>query len=80
VPEDKNGLTGSKSSLPAAPQGALRAMRIVAIVGPVCSVLCIVLGAFEFSQHHGIAILTLGCVLFVFWTIMIPSVRRSGKL
>jgi hypothetical protein len=55
-------------------------MRIVAIVGPVCSVLCIVLGAFEFSQHHGIAILTLGCVLFVFWTIMIPSVRRSGKL
>ena len=80
MPEDKNGLTGSKSSLPATPRGARRSMRIAAIVGPVCGVLCIVLGALDFSQNHGIAILTLGCVLSVFWIFMIPSSRRSGKL
>ena len=78
--EDQNGLTGSKSSLPAARRGARRSMRIAAIVGPVCGVLCIVLGAFDFSQRHGIVILTLGCVLVVFWIVMIPTARRSGKL
>jgi hypothetical protein len=55
-------------------------MRIAAIVGPVCGVLCIVLGALQFGQGHGIVILTLGCVLSVFWIFMIPSARRSGKL
>jgi hypothetical protein len=54
-------------------------MRIAAVVGPVCGVLCIILGAFEFSKGHGIVILTLGCVLLVFWIFMIPTGRRSGK-
>ena len=79
MPIDKDGTTGSKSSLPAAPRGARRPMRIAAIVGTVCGVLCIVLGAFEFSHGRGIVILALGCVLSVFWIIMIPSARRSGR-
>ena len=80
MPVDNSGITGSKSSLPAAPRGARRPMRIAAIVGPVCGVLCIILGALQFGQGHGIVILTLGCVLSVFWIFMIPSARRSGKL
>jgi hypothetical protein len=55
-------------------------MRIAVIVGTVCGVLCIVLGALQFGQGHGMAILTLGCVLSVFWLVMIRSARRSGKL
>jgi hypothetical protein len=55
-------------------------MRIAAIVGPICGVLCIILGALNVSQGHGIVILTLGCVLSVFWFFMIPGARRSGKL
>ncbi len=55
-------------------------MRIAAIVGTVCGALCIVLGALQFVQGHGIVILTLGCVPSVFWIFMIPIARRSGKL
>jgi hypothetical protein len=80
VPVDKNGITGSKSSLPAAPWGAYRSMRIAAVVGPVCGVLCIVLGVLNVVQGHGVVILTTGCVLSVFWIFMIPTARRSGKL
>jgi len=80
VPVDKNGITASKSSLPPVPRGTRRSMRIAAIVGTVCGVLCIVLGVLNVSQGHGIVILTLGCVLSVFWIFMIPSARRSGKL
>jgi hypothetical protein len=80
VPVAKNGITGSKSSSPAASPGARRSMRIAAVVGPVCGVLCIVLGVLKAGQGHGIVTLTLGCVLSVFWTLMIPAVRRSGKL
>ena len=80
MPVDKNGITGSKSSLPAASRGARRSMRIAAIVGPVCGVLCIVLGVLNVAQGHGVVILTLGCVLSVFWIFMIPSARREGKL
>ncbi len=80
MPVDKNGITGSKSSLLAAPWGARRPMRIAAIVGTVCGALCIVLGALQFVQGHGIVILTLGCVPSVFWIFMIPIARRSGKL
>ena len=55
-------------------------MRIAAIVGTVCAALCIVLGFLEVGQGHGMVILTLGCVLSVFWISMIPIARRSGKL
>jgi uncharacterized membrane protein len=54
-------------------------MRIAVIVGPVCGVLCIFMGVLQFAQGQGILILTLGCVLSVFWLVMIPSGRRSGK-
>jgi hypothetical protein len=80
VPVDKNGITGSKSSLPAAPRSAPRLMRIAAIVGPVCGALCIVLGVLNVVQGHGVVILILGCVLSVFWIFMIPGARREGKL
>jgi uncharacterized membrane protein len=65
--------------LHATPRGARRAMRTAVIVGPVCGVLCIFMGALQFVQGQGILILTLGCVLSVFWLVMIPSGRRSGK-
>ena len=80
MPVARNGITGSKSSLPAASRGACRSMRIAAVVGPVCGALCIVLGALQFGHSHGMVILTLGCVLSVFWIFMIPNSRRSGKL
>ena len=54
-------------------------MRIASIVGTVCGVFCIVLGALQFGQGQGIVILILGCVLSVFWLVMIPNGRRSGK-
>jgi hypothetical protein len=54
-------------------------MRTAVVVGPFCGVLCIVLGTLQFGQGHGIVILTLGCVLSVFWLVMIPSGRRSGS-
>jgi hypothetical protein len=54
-------------------------MRILVIVGTVCGVLCIALGALQFGQAHGIVILTLGCVLSVFWLVMIPSGRGNGR-
>ena len=66
--------------MPAAPRDARRLMRIAAIVGPVCGVLCIVLGALNFIEGHGIVILTLGCVLSVFWLVMSSGARHSGKL
>ena len=80
MPVDKHGITGSKSSFPAAPWGARRSMRIAAIVGTVCGLLCIGLGVLNVVQGHGVVILTLGCVLSVFWTFMIPIARHSGKL
>lgn len=55
-------------------------MRIAAIVGPICGVLCILLGVLNVRQGHGIVILTLGCVLSAFWIFMIPGARRSGRL
>jgi hypothetical protein len=55
-------------------------MTIAAIVGPICGVLCIVMGVLQIIQGHGIVIFTLGCVLSVFWSFMSPGVRRSGKL
>ena len=79
MPVNRNGTTGRESSLYAARRGARRSRRIAVIVGTVCGVLCIVLGAFQFGQSHGIVILTLGCVLSVFWLVMIPSGRRSGN-
>jgi uncharacterized membrane protein len=54
-------------------------MRTAVIVGPVCGVLCIFMGALQFGQGHGILFLTLGCVLSTFWLVMIPSGRRGGK-
>ena len=58
---------------------ARRSMRTAVIVGPVCAALCMVLGALQFGQGHGILILTLGCVLSVFWLVMIqrPVPRRA---
>jgi hypothetical protein len=79
VPVDGNGGTDSEASLLAASRGARWSMRTAVIVGPVCGVLCIILGALQFGQGQGIVILTLGCVLSVFWLVMIPSGRRSGK-
>lgn len=79
MPVNRNGTARSESSWPAARRGARRSMRIAVIVGPVCAVLCIVLGALQFGQGHGMVMLTLGCVLSVFWLVMIPSGRRSGK-
>ena len=78
VPVSGNGATRSEPSLRAASRGARRAMRTAVIVEPV-RVLCIFMGALQFVQGHGILILTLGCVLSVFWLVMIPSGRRSGK-
>jgi hypothetical protein len=74
VPVNRDGTTGGEPFL-----DAHRLMRTAVIVGPVCSVLCIVMGALQFVQGHGIVIFTIGCVLSVFWIIMIPSRRRSGK-
>lgn len=79
MPVNRNGGTGSEPALPAARRGARRLERIADIVGPVCALLCIVLGALQFGQGHGIVILTLGCVMTVFWLLMIPSARCSGK-
>jgi len=80
VPTGENGTAGSKSSVPAAPRGARRPMRIACIAGPICAVLCIVLGVLNIVQGRGAMILALGCVLSVFWLFMIPIARRSGKL
>ena len=79
MPVSGNGATGSGRSLHAASRGARRAMRTAVIVGPVCGVLCIFMGALQFGQGHGVVILTLGCVLSVFWLVMIPSGRRRGR-
>ena len=79
MPVSANGATGSEPSLRGASRGARRAMRTAVIVGPVCGLLCILMGALQFGQGHGILFLTLGCVLSVFWLVMIPSGRRSGR-
>lgn len=84
MPVDKNGITESKSSLPAAPRGAPRLVRIAAIVGPICSVLSIAPAFLDVSQGHGIgtngiATLTYGFVMSVFWFVIMPAARLSGK-
>lgn len=73
---NRNGTTGREPSSPA-PPSAHRSVRIAAIVGATCGVLCIVLGALQFAQGHGIVIFTLGCVLSVFWLVMIPGRRPA---
>jgi hypothetical protein len=74
MPVGENGIAASR--------GARRWMRIAAIVGPVCSVLEIIMGSLNISrgQGQGIVTLTVGCVLSVFWCFMIPGAGRSGKL
>ena len=79
VPVNRNGATRSGPPLRAAGRGARRSLKIALIVGPVCAVLSIVMGALQFGQGHGAFALTFGCFMSVFWLVMIPSGRRSGK-
>ena len=79
-PEDDVTVGASPSSSGWAPWGTRHRMMIMAFVGPVLAVLCIILGILTFGSHSGVVLLVLGCGLAAFWIVAIPVARRRGKV